>query len=269
MHWPNLLFGLFLEVPFLRECGCCVRSLLSYLLCNQTFALIVHWTFSFQTTVKKTLMDFKRTHQDNWEEHKMKFSEDQLSILTDLLVSPSYYAWYPDPDDIKVKSHSTSRQNCPWTEYQKNGTKKKEELDSGSRIILVFLFLSYTAYIYIFVMTIGRLFLDISIVIHHYIIGLVFASLPNRPENGNLQCQTGLVIDIIFNSRHDCSIYSVSLNVSQERNVARILQTCNAPGINLLQVFYSCWSIYDDHPQRPGWALVCSICLHLKAFLHL
>jgi len=43
-------------------------------------------------TVKRVLQDFKRTHQDNWMEHKEKFTEDQLGILTDLLVSPSYYA---------------------------------------------------------------------------------------------------------------------------------------------------------------------------------
>ena len=36
--------------------------------------------------------DFKRTHQDNWAEHKQAFTEDQLAVLTDLLVSPSYYA---------------------------------------------------------------------------------------------------------------------------------------------------------------------------------
>jgi proteasome activator subunit 4 len=47
---------------------------------------------NFQLTIKKTLQDFKRTHQDNWQDHKSKFSEDQLSVLTDLLVSPSYYA---------------------------------------------------------------------------------------------------------------------------------------------------------------------------------
>jgi len=43
-------------------------------------------------TIKKTLQDFKRTHQDNWQDHKLKFSDDQLAVLTDLLVSPSYYA---------------------------------------------------------------------------------------------------------------------------------------------------------------------------------
>ncbi len=43
-------------------------------------------------TVKRALQEFKRTHQDNWEEHKTKFTEDQLSTLTDLLVSPNYYA---------------------------------------------------------------------------------------------------------------------------------------------------------------------------------
>jgi len=43
-------------------------------------------------TVKKSLQSFKRTHQDNWIEHKLKFTDDQLAELTNLLVSPSYYA---------------------------------------------------------------------------------------------------------------------------------------------------------------------------------
>ncbi len=43
-------------------------------------------------TVKKTLSDFRRTHHDNWQEHKQKFTDDQLLVLTDLLVSPCYYA---------------------------------------------------------------------------------------------------------------------------------------------------------------------------------
>ena len=49
-------------------------------------------SFLFQVTIKKTLQDFKRTHQDNWQEHKLRFSDDQMAVLTDLLVSPSYYA---------------------------------------------------------------------------------------------------------------------------------------------------------------------------------
>jgi len=43
-------------------------------------------------TVKKTLSNFRRTHHDNWQFHKLKFSDDQLVMLTDLLVSPNYYA---------------------------------------------------------------------------------------------------------------------------------------------------------------------------------
>jgi len=43
-------------------------------------------------TVKKTLSNFRRTHHDNWRDHKLMFSDDQLAVLTDLLVSPSYYA---------------------------------------------------------------------------------------------------------------------------------------------------------------------------------
>ncbi|XP_064602863.1 proteasome activator complex subunit 4-like [Liolophura sinensis] len=45
-----------------------------------------------QLTVKKTLSNFRRTHHDNWHDHKQKFTDDQLVILTDLLVSPNYYA---------------------------------------------------------------------------------------------------------------------------------------------------------------------------------
>lgn len=43
--------------------------------------------------VKKCMSNFKRTHLDSWEEHKTKFTEDQLVVLQDLLVSPNYYAW--------------------------------------------------------------------------------------------------------------------------------------------------------------------------------
>ena len=45
-----------------------------------------------QGTIKRTLSDFRRTHHDSWHEDKLKFSSDELAILTDLLVSPSYYA---------------------------------------------------------------------------------------------------------------------------------------------------------------------------------
>ncbi|XP_062911944.1 proteasome activator complex subunit 4-like isoform X1 [Mobula hypostoma] len=45
-----------------------------------------------EMTVKKTLSNFRRTHHDNWQEHKQQFTDDQLVILADLLVSPCYYA---------------------------------------------------------------------------------------------------------------------------------------------------------------------------------
>ncbi|OQR73166.1 proteasome activator complex subunit 4-like [Tropilaelaps mercedesae] len=44
------------------------------------------------STIKRTLSDFKRTHHDNWRNHKDKFTEEQLTVITDLVVSPSYYA---------------------------------------------------------------------------------------------------------------------------------------------------------------------------------
>ncbi|KAL2915214.1 Proteasome activator BLM10 [Polyrhizophydium stewartii] len=45
-----------------------------------------------RATITKTFADFKRTHQDNWEEDKQVFSEDELEVLADLLISPGYYA---------------------------------------------------------------------------------------------------------------------------------------------------------------------------------
>jgi proteasome activator subunit 4 len=42
-------------------------------------------------TCKRTLNEFKRTHLDCWKDHKSQFNENQLAILTNLLVSPNYY----------------------------------------------------------------------------------------------------------------------------------------------------------------------------------
>jgi len=53
---------------------------------------LLHDQQPIPATIKKSLQSFKRTHQDNWSEHKEAFTEDQLIDLTNLLVSPSYYA---------------------------------------------------------------------------------------------------------------------------------------------------------------------------------
>ncbi|KAI9321667.1 hypothetical protein BX666DRAFT_1850314 [Dichotomocladium elegans] len=45
-----------------------------------------------QSTVRKTFSDFRRTHSDTWHEDIIHFTDDQLSILNDMLISPSYYA---------------------------------------------------------------------------------------------------------------------------------------------------------------------------------
>lgn len=44
------------------------------------------------STVKQLFAEFKRTHQNTWEMDKQLFTEEELLTLTDLLVSPSYYA---------------------------------------------------------------------------------------------------------------------------------------------------------------------------------
>ena len=59
-----------------------VPSLLAHL------GSLLHDQQPIPATVKKTLQSFKRTHQDNWAEHKAAFTEDQLTELTNLLVSP-------------------------------------------------------------------------------------------------------------------------------------------------------------------------------------
>ena len=46
-----------------------------------------------EMTVKKTLSNFRRTHHDNWQEHKQQFTDDQLLVLTDLLVAPCARAY--------------------------------------------------------------------------------------------------------------------------------------------------------------------------------
>uniref|UniRef100_A0A8R1I4D5 DUF3437 domain-containing protein n=1 Tax=Caenorhabditis japonica TaxID=281687 RepID=A0A8R1I4D5_CAEJA len=46
---------------------------------------------AIREAVKRTLSEFKRTHQDSWREHEQQFNEDQLMVLRDLLISPNYY----------------------------------------------------------------------------------------------------------------------------------------------------------------------------------
>ncbi|CAF3619241.1 unnamed protein product [Rotaria socialis] len=45
-----------------------------------------------QKSIKNTLSEFRRTHHDSWQEHREKFTKDQLVILADFLISPNYYA---------------------------------------------------------------------------------------------------------------------------------------------------------------------------------
>ena len=48
--------------------------------------------FVIKSAIKKTLSNFRRTHLDSWRDHKLKFTDDQLYVITGLLVSPNYYA---------------------------------------------------------------------------------------------------------------------------------------------------------------------------------
>lgn len=44
-----------------------------------------------EKTVKDTLLEFKRTHQDNWLEIKSSLTQEQREVFEDVLISPSYY----------------------------------------------------------------------------------------------------------------------------------------------------------------------------------
>ena len=43
-------------------------------------------------TVRNSFGEFWRTHQDTWPMLKDNFTEEQLSVLTDLLAAPSYFS---------------------------------------------------------------------------------------------------------------------------------------------------------------------------------
>jgi proteasome activator subunit 4 len=45
-----------------------------------------------KSSVRKTIAEFRRTHLDNWQEIKEHFTEEQLTGITDVLVSPLHYA---------------------------------------------------------------------------------------------------------------------------------------------------------------------------------
>lgn len=44
------------------------------------------------TSVRTLFSDFMRTHRDEWSRHKNEFTCEELEIVSDLLISPSYYA---------------------------------------------------------------------------------------------------------------------------------------------------------------------------------
>lgn len=57
-----------------------------------TFATHINDPMPIKSTVKKTFLEFWKVHQDAWAIEKTYFTNSQLTILTELLVSPSYFA---------------------------------------------------------------------------------------------------------------------------------------------------------------------------------
>lgn len=58
----------------------------SFLFQNKILILCI-----FQSTIRETFADFKRTHHDNWATHQLKFTKDQLAVLCDFTFVPSYF----------------------------------------------------------------------------------------------------------------------------------------------------------------------------------
>jgi proteasome activator subunit 4 len=56
------------------------------------FATFISDPLPIKATVKRTFMEFWRTHSDMWEAaFKSRFTSEQLSEITQLIVSPSYF----------------------------------------------------------------------------------------------------------------------------------------------------------------------------------
>ncbi|KOB72976.1 Proteasome activator complex subunit 4 [Operophtera brumata] len=43
-------------------------------------------------TIRTALADFRRTHQDDWQNHRDELTEEELDLLADLTSPPSYCA---------------------------------------------------------------------------------------------------------------------------------------------------------------------------------
>ena len=48
-------------------------------------------SLSVREVVKMVCSEFKRTHTDNWDAHRMQFTQEQLEALDDVVSTPHYY----------------------------------------------------------------------------------------------------------------------------------------------------------------------------------
>lgn len=58
----------------------------------ERLALHANDPYPLNSAVKATVAEFKRTHQDNWEECRAAFSEDQLSHILESTSALAHYA---------------------------------------------------------------------------------------------------------------------------------------------------------------------------------
>ena len=49
-------------------------------------------SLSVREVVKMVCSEFKKTHTDNWEQHRAQFTQEQIEALEDVVSTPHYYA---------------------------------------------------------------------------------------------------------------------------------------------------------------------------------
>ena len=58
----------------------------------ECLASCVHDSNPIGTAAALAFREFKRTHQDSWNQDKLKFSEQELYAVSEILYSASYFA---------------------------------------------------------------------------------------------------------------------------------------------------------------------------------
>ena len=72
-------------------CVCIYIYIVYVCICSDSHHTHAHAN-AFKQTVRNAFGEFWRTHQDAWPLYKDKFQDEELTALTNLLVSPTYFS---------------------------------------------------------------------------------------------------------------------------------------------------------------------------------